>query len=370
MTITNRDYTSKNSLHTTYSLLWQVTELPLNLMGLNEYSSLFFRFRFWVGLTFILYGNVLTAQKAPPVAIDDGYTAGLNATLNVPASNGLLNNDTDLNGTASLTVDTTPVSGPSSGTVTLNSDGSFSYSPTTGFVGAATFDYRVCDDGSPNDVVSRFDFDTAPLGNATIGPNATSINTIATQTGCGIHIPPGQNGGAVGLDLVIPNTGAIFDFTSFRMDFEYRDQEGTADIATAGNFRIYHITGNQLGLRVSVINGTTGLPTNYTITLGNFLPGNVPYSVEYDELTGNVIYTANGAATTINIAPAYSPLNTALATDITVGVFMDNSGTASPSLCSIAFTDTSKLCDIGTVTINIRASLITNRKITYRVNRD
>ncbi|TLP75646.1 Ig-like domain-containing protein [Maribacter sp. ACAM166] len=312
----------------------------------------------------------LIAQKAPPVANDDVYVTGLNTTLDVNTANGLLTNDTDPNGTVGLTVRATPVSGPTSGAVTLNDNGSFSYTPASGSIASASFEYLVCDDGTPDIVISRFDFDTASLTSATVGPDAISIDADATQVGCGIHIPPGQGGGSKGLDLVIPNTGNIFDFTSFRFDFEYRDQESTADIATAGNFRVYHITGNQLGLRVSVINGSTGLPANYTVTLGSFLAGNIPYTVEYDELTGNVIYTANGNTTTTNMAPPYSSLDVSLATNITIGRLMDNSGTALSALCSIAFTDTSILCDTGMVTIDIITSVITNRNITYRVNRN
>lgn len=312
----------------------------------------------------------LVAQKSPPAANNDVYVTGLNTTLDVNTANGLLTNDTDPNGTVGLRVRTTPVSGPTSGAVTLNADGSFSYIPASGSTASASFEYLVCDDGTPDIAVSRFDFDTLPLTGATVGPDATSIDADAAQTGCGIHIPPGKSGGNKGLDLVIPNTGNIFNFTSFRFDFEYRDQEGSADIVTAGNFRVYHITANQLGLRVSVIDGSTGLPANYTVTLGSFLTGNAPYTVEYDELTGNVTYTANGTTTTTNIAPPYSSLDVSLATDITIGRFMDNSGTTLSALCSIAFTDTSTMCATGMVTIDFVTAVITNRRITYRVNRN
>jgi hypothetical protein len=268
--------------------------------------------------------TLLVAQKLPPVVNNDVYVTGLNMTLVVNTANGLLINDTDPNGALGLTVGTTPASGPTSGVVTLNADGSFSYIPASGSNTSSSFEYLVCDDGTPDIVVSRFDFDAVPLTAATVGPDAIFIDADAEQTGCGIHIPLGRSGGSKGLDLVIPNTGNIFDFTSFRFDFEYRDKEGTADIATAGNFRVYHITANQLGLRVSVINGSTGLSANYTINLGNFLPGNTPYTLEYDELTGNVLYTANGTTTTTTtkIAPPYSRLDISLATDITIGRFM------------------------------------------------
>jgi len=62
----------------------------------------------------------------PPVAVDDVYTARLGETLTVPGP-GVLANDTDLDGdplTALLVAD------PSRGTLSLNPDGSFDYTPT------------------------------------------------------------------------------------------------------------------------------------------------------------------------------------------------------------------------------------------------
>ncbi len=308
------------------------------------------------------------SQKSPPVAADDSYAAGLNSVLTVDAASGLLANDTDPNGPG-LLVDTTPLSGPSNGTLSLSADGSFIYTPNPGYSGTDAFTYRVCDDGTPYVPVSRFDFDTAALGLATIGPNATSVNPLAVQTGCGIRIGSGS-GGSTGIDVVVPNTGGIFNFTSFVASFEYRDQESVADLVTAGNFRIWHISGNNLGVQVQVINGTTGLPATFSQNLGAFLPGNNPYTIEYDELTGDIIYTAGGTTTTFNLAPPFSPLNTALASDLILGRFMDNSGAGQPSLCSMELTDASKLCDSGTVALSIPTQVITNRRITYRVNRN
>ena len=60
------------------------------------------------------------------------------------ATNGVLANDTDADGddlTAVL------VTAPSSGTVTLNANGSFSYVPAAGFAGTVTFTYQA-DDGT------------------------------------------------------------------------------------------------------------------------------------------------------------------------------------------------------------------------------
>lgn len=318
----------------------------------------------------LLLSSILAvAQNLPPVGNDDFYNVGYQIPLAIDDLQGVLANDTDANFGTNLRSRTAPVIGPSSGSLTLDTDGSFLYTPNTGFVGTDSFTYRVCDEGTPTEVVSRFDFDDPNLALATIGPNATSVNPSAGQTGCGIYFPSGA-GGSAGFDINIPNTGGIFDFTSFTVSFEYEDQESTADIITAGNFRVYHISGNNMGLRVDVINGSTGLPDSFTVNLGSFVSGNVPYTIHYDELSGNVTYTANGATSVFALAPAFSPLNTGLATNIILGRFMDGSGSSRPSLCSMEFVDNSYLCDTATVYLNVVANIVTNRRITYRVKRN
>jgi hypothetical protein len=333
-------------------------------INLNQFSLI-------LGLLalFILTPATLHSQKAAPVAVDDTYSAGLNSTLTISAPNGLLDNDSDANGNATMSVQTVPIADVSNGVLNLNSDGSFDYTSNSGFVGTDSFTYRVCDDGSPSEVVSRFDFDTPTITTATIGPNATSVNPNAAQIGCGIHFPTGS-GGSTGYDIVVPNTSGIFNFTSFEVSFEYRDQESQADIVTAGNFRIYHFRPNEMGLEIDVVNSVTGLTETFTQDFGNFLSGNNPYSVAYNETTGEVTYTANGSSTVYAVAPPNSPLDSSLATDIVIGERMDGSGSSLPSLCSMEFVDNSILCDEADVTINIIASVITNRQITYRVNQN
>ncbi len=324
---------------------------------------------FTLFITYFLITTNLWGQKSAPITTDDNYSARLNRVLSIDATAGLLSNDTDANPGTILSVNPNPITGPANGVVSISSDGSFTYSPNTGFVGADLFQYQVCDNGVPNPIVSQFDFDTSTLTAATVGPNATSVNPNAVQTTCGIRIGSG-GGGSAGLDFVVPNTSSIFNFTGFSINFEYQDQEGTADIVTAGNFRIYHITANALGIRINVTDGITGLPTSYTQTLGGFLGGSASYTIAYNPITGAINYTANGTLTIYNVAPPNSPLDTSLASALTVGRFMDNSSSNTPSLCSISFTDTSILCNIGNVAINIGASLITNKRITFRVKPD
>ena len=56
--------------------------------------------------------------------------------------NGVLDNDTDVDGD---TLTAVLVAGPTNGTVTLNADGSFTYTPTGNFTGTDTFTYNAND---------------------------------------------------------------------------------------------------------------------------------------------------------------------------------------------------------------------------------
>ena len=76
-----------------------------------------------------------------PTAVDDGpYAVNRNGNLHVDATpNGVLVNDTDPNDLALTAVQPTS---PSHGTVTLQADGSFTYTPNNGYVGPDSFTYK------------------------------------------------------------------------------------------------------------------------------------------------------------------------------------------------------------------------------------
>jgi len=88
-----------------------------------------------------------------PAATADSYSMDEDTTLNAgsapPALNGVLPlgvlaNDTDYE---SDVLSATLVSGPSNGVLTLNADGSFSYTPTANWFGTDAFTYK-CNDGA------------------------------------------------------------------------------------------------------------------------------------------------------------------------------------------------------------------------------
>jgi Domain of unknown function (DUF4347)/Bacterial Ig domain/Cadherin-like domain/SdrD B-like domain/Bacterial Ig-like domain len=118
------------------------------------------------------------------IAVNDTYTTVGNTPLTVNAANGLLANDIDFNGDA-LTIGfvASPVIG---GTVVLNSDGSFTFTPTTGFSGAASFTYVSHDAAGNSDQAATVTINvSAPTwyvsttGSDTTG-TGTSANPFAT----------------------------------------------------------------------------------------------------------------------------------------------------------------------------------------------
>ena len=89
-------------------------------------------------------------SNSAPVAVADSYTTPKGVALNVSAP-GVLKNDTDAEGDA---LSASPVAGPLHGTLVLNANGSFLYTPTAGYVGFDSFTYRANDGTSDSNTVT------------------------------------------------------------------------------------------------------------------------------------------------------------------------------------------------------------------------
>jgi Ca2+-binding RTX toxin-like protein len=102
-----------------------------------------------------------------PVANPDSYNVAIGTVLTVPAT-GLLANDSDADGNALTAVLVTP---PSQGTLTLNPNGSFNYSPNAGFSGPDSFTYQA-NDGTANSSPTTVNLTVSaapPNGNPLLG---------------------------------------------------------------------------------------------------------------------------------------------------------------------------------------------------------
>ena len=83
----------------------------------------------------------VTSTNDPPVAVNDTYSTNEDVTLSVPPT-GVAVNDLDPDGN---TLTAIGVTAPTNGTLVLNADGSFSYTPAANYSGPDGFTYKVTD---------------------------------------------------------------------------------------------------------------------------------------------------------------------------------------------------------------------------------
>ncbi len=198
----------------------------------------------FIGIIALVFGSISpliftgdTAFAAPPKAYGDSYSTSENTTLYVSPP-GVLGNDTGDNLTASLWGYTGP------GTVSLNSDGSFTYTPNGGYVGTDSFTYKAFsgDQGSNAAVVTitvTAVANTPPVANSqTVTTNkntATDITLTATDADgdpltYSIITPPanGTLSGAPPSVTYTPNPNYVGSDS-----FTFKANDGTADSNTA-----------------------------------------------------------------------------------------------------------------------------------------
>jgi len=113
----------------------------------------------------------IDVQNDTPLAEDDWYYTEKDMTLDEPAP-GVLANDGDLD-----PLNAVLVGGAGSGTVVLNSDGSFNYTPNPGFVGTDSFTY-LANDGIENSNIATVTIEVQDWSYLTLDrdPNATDLN--------------------------------------------------------------------------------------------------------------------------------------------------------------------------------------------------
>jgi hypothetical protein len=90
--------------------------------------------------------NIVNPSGQMPTAIDDLYTVPGGQTFQVSnRAQGVLGNDIDPEG--DNTIQAVLTAAPNNGMLTLNANGTFTYTPNAGFIGTDTFRYRATDGG-------------------------------------------------------------------------------------------------------------------------------------------------------------------------------------------------------------------------------
>lgn len=122
----------------------------------------------------------VNAVNDAPVAVDDSYSTYEDTPLIVPVLDGVLKNDSDFEGD---TLTAILVSGPSNGSLTLNPDGSFDYTPGSSFTGTASFTYKANDgaaDSNPATVTITV--------NAVNNPPVAAPDTATTDEDTSVNV--------------------------------------------------------------------------------------------------------------------------------------------------------------------------------------
>jgi VCBS repeat-containing protein len=112
----------------------------------------------------VLLNSTVTNQA--PVAAGDAYTTAEDTVLTVAAP-GVLGNDADPDGDPLTAV---PATGPRHGSLTLNANGSFTYTRAGNFAGSDSFSYRASDG-------------TLTSNPATVTISVTSVNDLPVAAG-------------------------------------------------------------------------------------------------------------------------------------------------------------------------------------------
>jgi Bacterial Ig domain len=238
--------------------------------------------------------SIVTGGIAAPTTVNDSYSTAFNTPLVIGAP-GVLSND-NTNGGGAMTA--VLVTGVTSGSLTLNANGSLTYTPTATFVGPASFTYRAVNSAGPGNVATVTITVNAPPAPTTVNDSfATAVNTPLTIPAPGVLANDNSNGGGAMTAALIagPSNGALtlgtdgsFTYTpspgfSGGDSFTYRavnaggpGNNATVTISVSGailpplDLHASSIVGNLITLRWKPPTGAT--PSDYELE-GGISPG-------------------------------------------------------------------------------------------------
>jgi hypothetical protein len=276
-------------------------------------------------------------SNTPPTASDDpsadgAYETEEGQTLRVSESDGVLANDNDPNGdplTASV------AERPSNGSLSLDDDGSFSYTPDVGFSGSDQFTYEASDGrGGTATATATIEVASAPaLSNPRVSPSTGTTDDTFTfrvdyQSGAGT--PPDDvnlilDGTSVDLQASSSDYQAGVTYTATQSGLSASTHEyhftGTAGgrslRAPASGSQLLSVTQSAVGYDLEVSSATLddaspGAGSSFDVTInvsntGEEPFGNVPLSAE---LTGPGGGRLDASETTVSLNPGENVFNT------------------------------------------------------------
>ena len=282
---------------------------------------------------------VVTPVNDAPVAIDESFTVSEDGVL----SGGVLSNDSDIDGNPLTAV---PVAGPSHGTLTLNANGSFTYTPTANFNGADAFTYKA-NDGTANSNIVTVSLTVTPVNDA---PIATGESFTVAEDGVlsGNVLSNDSDIDADSLTAVLvagPSHGTLtlnsdgsFTYTpsgnfNGADAFTYRANDGTAN----SNIVIVSLT-------VTPVNDApVAIGKIFTVNEDNVLSGNVlgnDSDIDGDPLTAVLVAGPSHGTLNLNADGSFTYKPTADYNDADAFTYKANDGTANSNIVTVSLTIT------------------------------
>ena len=163
---------------------------------------------------------VTSATNQPPVAAADTFVAAEDAEFTLSAAQGVLANDSDPDGDAMTAVLAGTVS---RGTLTLNADGSFTYTPAGNYSGVDSFTYRVKDSRNLLSTPVTVTLNVAPSNDAPV----TAADSYGTNPGAALTVPANQG--------VLANDSDV-DGNTLAAQLVSSPASGTFSLQTDGGF--------------------------------------------------------------------------------------------------------------------------------------
>ncbi|PUZ26160.1 hypothetical protein DCC81_18155 [Chitinophaga parva] len=127
--------------------------------------------------------------KQPPVTVNDDYNAIMNTTLTVSLPQGVMQNDIyDAGLVPGQDLIMQQATGAQHGTVTIHGDGTFSYTPNTGYAGDDAFDYYIGYSLGPSNISTVTIHVKKPAVAVETLPAAMTTTYGTASTAAGFHV--------------------------------------------------------------------------------------------------------------------------------------------------------------------------------------
>ncbi|MBI1342810.1 MAG: hypothetical protein GC171_07750 [Terrimonas sp.] len=142
--------------------------------------------------------------------------------------------------------------------------------------------------------LSEFNWNSNPVTQAVVGPNAISVSSSATSTSGGVGGTNGLNPGTPKMDINLVLPGSTFDVAGIDMQIDFRRAESQGNFFSRGSGFAFGMTGGNLYVKFQIQNGMGGTST---INSGNI------YSIPNDNSfrTYRFIYNNNTGIAAINV---------------------------------------------------------------------